>query len=115
MFEQDLSGGVSGIRVLPDFETMSVQSCAMMFGDLKSHRAILAKGFLFLLAGLMAAGILIVEHPDLRTIVLFLISVWCFCRFYYFAFYVIQHYVDPGYRFAGLGSFVRYLWQRTRR
>jgi hypothetical protein len=27
-----------------------------------------------------------------------------FCRFYYFAFYVIEHYVDPGYRFSGLGS-----------
>jgi hypothetical protein len=38
------------------------------------------------------------------------LSVWCFCRFYYFAFYVIEHYVDPGYRFAGLWSFVRYLW-----
>lgn len=94
---------------------MSVQNCAMMFGDLKSSRVILAKGFLFLLAGLMAAGILIAEHPDLRTIVLLLICVWCFCRFYYFAFYVIQNYVDPGYRFAGLGSFVRYLWQRSRR
>ena len=38
------------------------------------------------------------------------ISVWCFCRAYYFAFYVIEHYVDPGYRFSGLWSFVVYLW-----
>jgi hypothetical protein len=32
-----------------------------------------------------------------------------FCRSYYFAFYVIERYVDPGYRFSGLGSFVLYV------
>jgi hypothetical protein len=35
-------------------------------------------------------------------------------RAYYFAFYVIQHYVDPGYRFSGLFSFLRY-FLRSRR
>jgi hypothetical protein len=85
-----------------------------MFGDLKSTRVILAKGFLFLIAGLMAAGILIYEHRGLRTVLLLSTCVWCFCRFYYFAFYVIQHYVDPNYRFSGLGAFARYLWSRSR-
>lgn len=94
---------------------VAVQNGVTMFGDLKSSRVIMAKGFLFLIAGLMAAGILIVEHLALRTIVLLTICVWCFCRFYYCMFYVIEHYVDPGYRFSGLGSFVRYLWQRSRR
>lgn len=41
-----------------------------MFGDLKSHLAIIIKGFLFLLTGLMATGILIAERPELRTILL---------------------------------------------
>jgi hypothetical protein len=40
------------------------------------------------------------------------ITIWCFCRSYYFAFYVIEHYVDPGYRFSGLGSFLRYFLSR---
>jgi hypothetical protein len=40
---------------------------------------------------------------------LLVISVWSFCRFYYFAFYVIEHYVDSGYRFSGLWSFAVYL------
>ena len=44
--------------------------------------------------------------------VLLAISIWCFCRFYYFAFYVIQHYVDPGFRFSGLFAFCRYMVQR---
>lgn len=85
-----------------------------MPGDLKNPGVIIAKGFLFLLAGLMAGGLLLTDHPDLRTLTLLTICVWCFCRFYYFAFYVIQHYVDDRFRFAGLGSFIRYLWQRKR-
>ena len=86
-----------------------------MLGDLKSSRLIIAKGFLFVLGGLLAAGLLIFDHPDLRTLVLLSICVWCFCRAYYFAFYVIQHYVDDSYRFAGLSSVAGYLWWRSRR
>jgi len=34
---------------------------------------------------------------------------------YYFAFYVIEKYVDPTYRFAGLWSFLRYAMSRRGR
>jgi hypothetical protein len=70
------------------------------------------KGVLFLLAGLLAAGLLLVEHPDWKSAVLLGLAIWCFCRFYYFAFYVIEHYVDPNFKFAGLWDFVVYLFQR---
>ena len=84
--------------------------------DLKSARAIYAKGFLFLLCGIMAGGLLILRAPEWQNVGLLALAVWCFCRFYYFAFYVIQHYVDDGYRFAGLGDFVAYLLRgRTNR
>jgi hypothetical protein len=83
-----------------------------MWGDIKDPRLIYAKGFLFLLAGLLAATALLLEHPELKVAFLLGLCVWCFARFYYFAFYVIQHYVDPEYRFAGLGSFVLYLLRR---
>ncbi|RLT07530.1 MAG: hypothetical protein DWI22_09685 [Planctomycetota bacterium] len=83
-----------------------------MLGDLKNSRIIIAKGFLFLVTGCIAVGLLIVDHPNVRTGLLLVITVWSFCRFYYFAFYVIQHYVDPSYRFSGLTSFLRYLWNR---
>lgn len=86
-----------------------------MMGDLKSHRAIIAKGFLFLMAGLLAACLLLADQPSLRTSLLLSLCVWCFCRFYYFAFYVIQHYVDPEFRFAGLGNFLVYLLRRKRK
>ncbi len=76
--------------------------------DLKNPKVIWAKGVLFLLLGIIASAMLILEVPNLRIVVLFSIAVWAFCRFYYFAFYVIEHYVDPSYRFAGLLDFARY-------
>jgi hypothetical protein len=45
---------------------------------------------------------------------LLLLTVWAFCRFYYFAFYVIEHYVDSTYRFAGLLSFLQYAIHKRR-
>lgn len=77
-------------------------------GDLKNPKLIYLKGFLFLLCGLLGAVGAWLESPSLRMAVLLGITIWCCCRFYYFAFYVIQHYVDPGYRFAGLIDFVKY-------
>ncbi|MGE5612293.1 MAG: hypothetical protein ACM359_23800 [Bacillota bacterium] len=83
--------------------------------DLKNPRLIYAKGFLFLFAGLLSAGLLVLENPTIRTVLLLGLAVWCFARFYYFVFYVIEHYVDSQYRFAGLWSFVRYLMARRNR
>lgn len=82
--------------------------------DLRDPRLIYLKGGLFVLTGLIAGGLLLAEQPTLRSGVLLAITVWCFCRAYYFAFYVIQHYVDPTFKFAGLGAFVRYLLTRPR-
>ena len=79
--------------------------------DLTNPRAILAKGWLFLLLGTMSAGALLALHPSVETALLLGIALWAFCRWYYFMFYVIEHYVDGEFRFAGLGSFVRYLWR----
>jgi hypothetical protein len=82
--------------------------------DLTDPRWIKAKGILFFATGLAASALLVVEHPELRVVLLLSIAVWCFCRSYYFAFYVIEHYVDPSYRFSGLWSFVCYLFSRSR-
>jgi hypothetical protein len=82
--------------------------------DLTNPRWIKLKGALFLLVGLLASALLLVEHPEIRTALLLAIAIWCFCRAYYFAFYVIEHYVDSSYRFSGLCSFARYLLTRRR-
>ena len=82
--------------------------------DLTNPKLIYAKGFLFLLGGVLSSVLLLAEHPSLKVALLLTLAVWCFARAYYFAFYVIEHYVDPGYRFAGLGSFVGYLCRKKR-
>jgi hypothetical protein len=83
--------------------------------DLTNAGWIKFKGLLFLAVGIVAAVLLMFEHPEVRVFALLAISIWCFCRFYYFAFYVIEHYVDPTYRFSGLWSFVVYLWSKRNR
>jgi hypothetical protein len=82
--------------------------------DLTDARWIKLKGILFLIVGVLASVLLLIEYPELKAAVLLGIAVWCFCRSYYFAFYVIEHYVDSTYRFSGLWSFARYLVARRR-
>ena len=83
--------------------------------DLTNPNWIKAKGILFLLLGILAAVLLVLEHPTWKVALLLALAVWCCCRFYYFAFYVIEHYVDPGYKFAGLWSFALYLLRQGRK
>ena len=72
------------------------------------------KGIMFLFLGVLAAVMILVDNPNWRTAVLLAVAIWSFCRFYYFAFYVIEKYVDPTYKFSGLISFLRYWFQRRR-
>ena len=78
--------------------------------DLSDRGAIFAKGWLFLLLGLLAALSLLALHPSWETAALLGIALWAFCRWYYFMFYVVEKYVDKEFRFAGLISFLRYVW-----
>jgi len=56
-----------------------------------------------------ASALLVIEAASLKVATLLAVSVWAFCRSYYFAFYVIERYVDPTYRFSGLTSVLRYV------
>jgi MFS superfamily sulfate permease-like transporter len=83
--------------------------------SLADSRWIKFKGALFLVLGLACAALLLSQDPKPATAVLLFLTVWSFCRFYYFAFYVIEHYVDPTFRFSGLFSFVLYWLRRQPR
>jgi hypothetical protein len=83
--------------------------------DLTNPNLIKLKGLLFLFLGIFAAMLLLLLHPEWRVVLLLAVAIWSFCRFYYFAFYVIEKYVDSSFRFAGLSSFVRYLIVEGRR
>ncbi|CAN5736514.1 hypothetical protein BH09VER1_BH09VER1_39970 [soil metagenome] len=74
-----------------------------------SKPLILLKAGLFIFIGLVSCGLILVESPRWQTAGLLLAAIWAFCRAYYFAFYVIEKYLDPSFRFAGLGSAMRHL------
>jgi hypothetical protein len=85
-----------------------------MLGDLRNPRWMYLKAILFVLIGLLSCLILLLKDFDWRTAMLLALAIWAFCRAYYFAFYVIEHYVDPTYKFAGLIDFAKYLTQRRK-
>mgnify|MGYP001183550967 CR=1 FL=1 len=72
--------------------------------DLTSKGLIVTKGVLFFGLAVVSACLLLVEAPSFRVAVLLAILVWSSCRFYYFLFYVLEQYVDPSLRYAGLLS-----------
>jgi hypothetical protein len=82
--------------------------------DLKRPAAIWLKGILFLLIAVSSATLLLWEAASWRIALLLALVVWGSCRAYYFAFYVIQHYVDPMFRFSGLGAFLLYALRKRR-
>ena len=82
--------------------------------DIANPAWIKLKGCLFLIIGIAAAILLVLDSPTWQTVVLLVVAIWSFCRFYYFAFYVIEHYVDPSYRFSGLWSFTCYFFRNKK-
>ena len=82
--------------------------------DLKDSRLIKLKAVLFLVIALLASGLLLARTPELSSVVLLALALWAACRCYYFAFYVLHAYVDPHFRYSGLGALIRYLVRRRR-
>lgn len=83
-----------------------------MLGDIQSKTLLHVKGWLFLFLGALSAALILLETWDWRVAFLLAVTVWSFCRFYYYAFYVIEKYADPSFKFAGITSFLRYLLRR---
>ena len=99
----------------PGLDSLKLDKLNDLMGDLRDPRWLYAKGAMFVALGGLASGLLLLDHPDLKTASLLVLAIWAFARAYYFAFYVVEHYVDPRFRFAGLISFARYLWGTRRR
>ena len=73
-----------------------------MMRDLSSKKLIVAKGIMFFVLAGVTATLLLLEAPSLKASALIVVLVWASCRFYYFLFYVLEHYVNPSLRYAGL-------------
>ncbi len=87
----------------------------MITRDLTDPRLMSLKASLFVGIGIGSVALILIEHPSLRLGVLLMLAIWAFARAYYFAFYVIEHYIDAEYRYTGLGSFVAYVLACKRR
>jgi len=65
------------------------------------------KALLFLLTGLLASAVILLDHPSFKLAALLALAIWAFARAYYFAFYVVEHYIDPTFHYTGLIDFLR--------
>ena len=83
--------------------------------DLSNPFWIKLKGILFLIIGIITALLVLLDNFKWQTALYLALAIWSFCRFYYFAFYVIEKYVDPSYKFSGLYSFLKYMLHRRKR
>jgi hypothetical protein len=79
---------------------------------LKSKKWIVIKGAMFAGIALATAALILIEMPSLKIAVLLTLLVWASCRFYYFLFYVLEHYVDRTMRYAGLFDLLMGMRQR---
>jgi len=75
--------------------------------DITSPALLKMKGTLFVCLGLLSGTLLLLPMFSWRSLALLAICVWAFCRAYYFCFYVLQHYVDPSFRYAGLWDMMK--------
>jgi len=62
------------------------------------------EGLFVFFTELLSGTLLVLDDPNWKIFALLVIAVWSFCRFYFFAFYVLEKYVDPTYKFF-LGLF----------
>lgn len=82
--------------------------------DITSPRLLKIKGALFLLLGVLSGGLLLAPAFSWRALGLLLICIWSFSRAYYFCFYVLEHYADSSFRYAGLVDALKYLFKKNR-
>ena len=71
------------------------------------------KAALFLVLLLSSCALVLLEAVMWRTAGLLVVIVWASARLYYFAFYVIERYIDPAYRFSGVWSAMLFLIRRS--
>ncbi len=82
--------------------------------DLVNPKWMYLKAIGFVLIAFLCALGLLMRSIRFETAMLIILLVWASARAYYFCFYVIEKYIDPEFKFAGLGSVLRYLMNSRR-
>lgn len=80
--------------------------------DLQSKGWIVFKGVAFLGIAVTAGVLVFLDAPSLKTAVLLVLLAWSAAHFYYFLFYVLEKYVDPSLRYAGILALLRAILAR---
>ncbi|MEL7496901.1 MAG: hypothetical protein AAFN77_04785 [Planctomycetota bacterium] len=70
--------------------------------DIESPWLLKVKGLAFAVIGLLSAGILMWQLKEWTLIAMLIVSIWAWCRFYYFLFYVLEHYAGRKRPYAGI-------------
>ena len=68
---------------------------------------------LFVVLGALSVALLFAQVPTFKTAALLSLTVWAFCRFYYYLFYVLERYLGREERFAGVVDALRFLLLRA--
>jgi hypothetical protein len=93
----------------------SLLSAMNIWGDIKSRKLLIAKGLLFALVTQLAAAGLLLQNLHWETVILLLIFAWSACRFYYFLFYVLEHYAGRDRNYSGILDEVKHLLNKCRK
>jgi len=82
--------------------------------DLVNPKWMYLKAIGFVLIAFLSAMSLLLRSMRIETAALIMLLIWSSARAYYFCFYVIERYIEPEFKFAGLGSVLRYLMNNRR-
>jgi len=82
--------------------------------DLESRKLIVLEGILFLVILLASSAPILAQTRDWQVAALLALVIWSAARLYYFLFYVLEKYVDPELKYAGLLALLRRLRERGR-
>ncbi len=83
--------------------------------DSLNPKGMYLKAVLFVIMLVSCSSLLVLASPTWRTAFLLALVIWSSSRLYYFMFYVIEKYIDPSFRFSGVGAAVSYLMGRRKR
>ena len=95
-------------KLFSDFDAKSSKT----FSPSLSKKLMYLKAILFLVIGIFGFLYCWLINFNLIFFVMLVITIWAWCRLYYFIFYVITNYIDDKYKFSGIMDFLYYLFKK---
>jgi hypothetical protein len=93
------------------FSALSTDTSKLFTPEL-NKKLIYLKGILFLIIGIVGFLYCLLLNFSIFFFFMLVLTIWAWCRLYYFMFYVITKYVDPDYKFSSIFNFLQYLMRK---